>query len=117
MPTPKGSGKYTKEHKRVDAIVFLETAEKLGIAHSQLAEQLGYSSSSHHAWVADGKMPAVAGLACEALVRRRGDNGSAVGEHYVVVHIADTRVIGPRIITKPSRMSLMGQNYLLVPEV
>jgi hypothetical protein len=117
MATPKGQGKYTKKHKTVDAVILLETAEKLGVTPHALSLDIGYSGGSAAAWVKSGKMPAVAGLACEALVRRRGDNGASVGEHYIVVHLVDTRVVGTRVITKPSKMHLNGQNYLLVPEV
>lgn len=49
---------------------FEETMEKLNLSGSELSVACGYATSSWFKWRKEGKFPAVAGLACECLLRR-----------------------------------------------
>jgi hypothetical protein len=103
--------KSSKTYKRSDTIIFLETAEKLGLSQGQLSQELGYSDHAASEWVKAGEMPAVAALACEALLRRRGQQDSFV----IVTTVEGGRVTESRCVQSPGRMELSGQTYMLVP--
>lgn len=106
-----------KRHtKRADAIIFMETAEKLKTTPSELSASLGYSANSHNDWIKKGKMPYVAVLACEALIRRHGARLSGLEEAtYVVTRIEEQRIVESRMVKKPNTIDINGQRYALIP--
>lgn len=104
----------TKQFKTVDAIVFLDTAEKLGIGNRELSAALGYSDSAADNWIKEGRMPTVASLACEALIRRRAPRDED-RTFTVVTQVEQGRVTSTRCLTKPGTIELNGAKYLLIP--
>lgn len=66
--------KPTRVFKQVSFEVFKNAAAKLAMQWADLAEALGYSRSAHIKWEEDKRLPAVAALACEALIRRQGNS-------------------------------------------
>lgn len=100
-----------KVFQRLDAVIFMNTAQKLGLSHAELSRQLGYSENGYDGWIKSGEMPMVAALACEALVRRKGQQDS----YTIVTTVEGGRVVESRCVQTPGRMELSGQTYLLVP--
>lgn len=117
IATARANARKTRELQYVNGTaIFKDAASQLGLTHSQLSSEIGYSPSAHTAWFKENRLPKVATIAIEALKRRRGDNGAAVGEHYVLIHMQDQRIAGHRVLTKPNKLMLNGQSYLLIPD-
>lgn len=104
-----------KTYKQVSYDVFKSTAEKLEINHAQLCEALGYSPAAWGKWEASKKLPAVAGLACEALVRRRGNSAKGdISYQLLKSYFNGTKVTSELIDMGPSqKMTIDGSNYIL----
>lgn len=80
-----------KNFKKVNFSIFSEAAETFGISSPELCENLGYSKSAFHLWQRERKMPKVAALAIEGLMRR---NKKAIKKHSVVVKADNLELIG-----------------------
>ncbi len=63
----------TRKSKRTGLSMLDKVTDAYGLNDSALSEALGYSKTAVTHWRKDGAMPAVAGLACECLMRRKGN--------------------------------------------
>lgn len=78
-----------KTFKTADFGNFSNAAKRLNISHIELCQQLGYNGTAHHRWSELKRMPKVAQLACEGLLRRH--RGGAKTE--VVIQADNAKVI------------------------
>lgn len=107
----------TKTYKQVSYEVFKNTADKLELNGAQLAEALGYSPSAWAKWEASKKLPAVAGLACEALIRRRGNSAKGdISYQLLKTFFNGTVVISEFVpLDGPMQdMNINGVDYILL---
>ena len=82
-----------KEFKRASYDIFQATIKMLDIPPGELAEELGYNAHSYMGWKKEGKIPAVAALACEALQRR---NGKGAKSHLLLIQVPDEQLLATR---------------------
>lgn len=61
---------------------------KLGLNQAQIAEELGYSTSAVGEWRKSGEMPAVVGIALEALHKRK------FRDRVFIVRVSDPQHMG-----------------------
>ena len=77
QPVEEQKAEPTRTYSKADFSLFADAVERLGISAPDLCAAIGYSRSSHKHWEKTGEMPFVASLACEALVRRAGNDKAA----------------------------------------
>ncbi len=113
--TPKTKQKI---FQTTDATVFTETCKALSMNAAALCTALGYSSNSSHAWTKSGTMPKVAAIACEALRKRLGTPGDAVGKSLVVVDLENGRAVRSRTfdLETINDAKVGTQSYYLIPK-
>jgi hypothetical protein len=61
-----------RTYRKSPATIFIGCAKSVGITHAELAKRLGYNSDPSAAWIAAGKMPHTAALACQAIAGAQG---------------------------------------------
>jgi hypothetical protein len=79
----------TMTYQKVDFSIFEATAKELGLDQRELSKALGYSPEAAGKWAQERKIPAVTGLACECLRRRRGNGGTKASTWLVKVENAN----------------------------
>jgi len=83
--TPTQKSRKTPTQKSRNFSYFKETMEKLNISSAELSSACGYAKTAHCRWQNEGKMPAVAGLACECLLRRQSKEASLPASRDICV--------------------------------
>lgn len=101
-----------KTYQKADAVIFMETAQALGLSETRLSEELGYTENAGREWINKGQMPKVAALACEALRRRVGAKADTF---TMVAQIVNGQLINARMVQNVSTAEIAGQHYLLIP--
>lgn len=72
-----------KQYSKVDYSIFEATLTALDMKPTPLCQLLGYHGVAWSNWKKEGKIPKVAGLACEGLRRRNG-----ASDKVLLIHTA-----------------------------
>lgn len=108
--------KSTRVFKQVSFEIFKNAAAKLGLQWADLAEALGYSRTAHLKWEEDKRLPAVAALACEALIRRHGNSAKGdVRYQLLKTYFTGTHVTSEIVAIEGEMqtMTIGGINYVM----
>lgn len=93
---------------------FDEACKRLNLSGGQLSEAIGYTKSAYPKWEREKKIPVVAGLAAEALVRRAGPGAGK--EKFVLLHFHDGDLTDYREMSvKPMTLRFNDQEHYLIP--
>ncbi len=72
---PDNGATHPRNFKKAPLEKFIQTAQTLNVTFDKLSEMLGYGTTAHSGWRADNAFPAVAALACDALLQKHGKVG------------------------------------------